>query len=110
MSSKQNEELARLHELSQKYRIEFSSDVSQVEHPECHDQTVNAVLELGSKTFNSYAIETRIDDQEPWKVTAKSLATLLAEKARRCARRNESSWRFACEALIFARLSSEVLW
>jgi hypothetical protein len=34
----------------------------------------------------------------------------LTERAQRCKHRNESSWRFACEPLIFARLSAEVAW
>lgn len=110
MSSKQNEELARLYELSRQYRVEFVADVSQVDYPRSYERIVQTLLELGSKKFDSYAIEPQIEEQEPWKATAKALATLLAEKARRCARRNESSWRFACEPLIFARLSGDVVW
>lgn len=110
MSSKANEDLARLTELSRRYRIVFTADPSQVQVHKCHEKSIEAVFELGSKRFASYASIPEIAESDPWKATAKSLAQMLVEKAERCRQRNESCWRFACEPLVFARLSGDVVW
>jgi hypothetical protein len=48
--------------------------------------------------------------QMPWKRQPKVHARKLVGKAQQCVMRNESPWRFACEPLVFSRLSSEVAW
>lgn len=110
MSSKANVDLARLTELSRRHRIVFSADPIQVQFHKCHEKSLEAVFELAGKRYASYANSPEIVDSDPWKATAKSLAQILVEKAQRCRQRNESYWRFACEPLIFARLSGEVVW
>jgi hypothetical protein len=67
-------------------------------------------MELGERKLDSFATGPNVTSDEPWKVQVISQAALLVEKSRRCKQRNESSWRFACEPLIFARLEAEVVW
>ncbi|KAL4912676.1 hypothetical protein BDW62DRAFT_12956 [Aspergillus aurantiobrunneus] len=45
----------------------------------------------------------------PWIADIKNHAEELSERAKRCVRRNESTWRFACEPYALARLTSEVV-
>lgn len=66
-------------------------------------------MELGERKFDSFATGPNVTSDEPWKIQVKSQAALLVERSRRCRQRNESSWRFACEPLVFARLEAEVV-
>lgn len=110
MSSKQADDIARLTELSRVHRIVFDADSSRVQFHKSHEKSIEAVCKLSNKKYASYADVPGLDDSNPWKATAKSLAEMLTEKVDRCRQRNESSWRFACEPLVFARLSGDVVW
>jgi hypothetical protein len=102
--------LSHLEDLCVEYRINFLGDLEPSQWPSCQRNTfVNAKL-LGSKKFDTYATAPDIAESEPWKVEVKSLALLLVEKAGRHRRRNESTWRYACEPIILGRLESEVCW
>ena len=76
--------------------------------------TISEGLQLfkaGNLKYEDYTADPENDNQaEPWKLKAKELAVQLTERAGRCVRRNEASWRFACEPLIFARLNADVAW
>lgn len=104
------ETLQLLDRLAKEHRINFAGDLPQSKWPNCHKKTLEGITELGERKFDLFATEPNVTSDEPWKVQAKSQAALLVEKARRSRQRNESSWRFACEPLIFARLEAEVVW
>jgi hypothetical protein len=71
-----------------------------------------AIWRLGQIKYVEYeAVEESPSSILPeWKHEAKRLAKHLTEKAEQCVRRNEASWRFACEPLVFTRFSAEVAW
>jgi len=96
--------------LAKEHRIEFFSDLPRSKWPTSHEDTLEAVKDLGQRTFEAYAVDSSTDDSEPWKLDMKAQAVLLKEKARRQQHRNESSWRHACEHIVFARLEAEVAW
>ncbi len=96
--------------LAREHRIEFISDIPRSEWPISHRETLEAISDLGQRKFESYAVDSVTDDIEPWKLHVKSQALLLKEKAGRQRHRNESSWRYACEHIVFARLEAEVAW
>lgn len=102
--------LLQLERLAKVHRIELPGEIPESQWPEPHKATLKQAKELGSRTFDTYAIDPKANASEPWKLEAKSQAKLLVEKATRCRRRNEASWRFACEPLVFARFSAEVAW
>jgi hypothetical protein len=104
------EELTRLERLAREYRVDFIGELDSREWPENHKATLAHIQELGRNRFDSYATSTATIDEQPWKLEVKHEACRLVESARRCKRRNESSWRYACEPLIFARLKAEVVW
>lgn len=96
--------------LAKEQRIEFVSDVPRSNWPSSHEKTLEAIEDLGQRKFDAYAVDNVTDDIEPWKLHVKSQAKLLTEKAKRQQHRNESSWRYACEHIVFARLEAEVAW
>ncbi|KAF4464248.1 hypothetical protein FALBO_8920 [Fusarium albosuccineum] len=108
MSSSSQDSLQKLARLVRAYRIEFVHDLPQNEWPESLQKLRKHVFELGEKKFDSYATSPDSIHDEPWKLEVKSVAKKLAEKASRCVQRNESSWRAACEHVVFSRLSAEV--
>lgn len=111
MPSLSTETLKLLESLSKEYRIHFLAGQAQDRWPVFHQDSVKAVTELGQVRFDDYAANAAaVEDQQPWKTRAKELAKLLVEKAERCTERNESTWRFACEPLVFSRMSGEVAW
>jgi hypothetical protein len=110
MPSISTETLQRLDRLAQEHRIKFAGDLPPSKWPRCHKPTLGHATELGERKLDSFATGPNVTSDEPWKVQVKSQAALLVEKSRRCRQRNESSWRFACEPLIFARLEAEVVW
>lgn len=110
MPSVSSETLERLSRLAQEYRITFAGDLPPSKWARCHKPTLECAKALGERKLDSFATEPQVSDDEPWKVQVKSQAAILVEKSKRCRQRNESSWRFACEPLIFARLEAEVAW
>ena len=104
------EDLKLLDSLTKEYRIKFLGDVQPRHWPDSHRTVLEHVAELGANKFGSYATDPRVTDGGPWKSDVKHLAANLVERAKRNRHRNESSWRYSCEPLIFARLSGEVAW
>ncbi len=91
--------------------IEFLDDLPSSEWPSCHRKTIEEIRDLGQRKFESYVPEIDdVDDTEPWKLRVKYQAELLAQKVQRQRYRNESSWRYACEHIVFARMEAEVAW
>jgi hypothetical protein len=109
MPSISAKDLKLIDDLRKEYRIVFAGEVQPQDWPECHRSLQGHVTELGDKKFNSYAIDSDLTDDTPWKSEVKQLARSLTERAKRNRHRNESSWRFSCEPFIFARLSGKYL-
>jgi hypothetical protein len=107
---KGDELLAHLEKLCSEYRIHFPGDLDPSQWPIHHRKFLESAKLLGSKTYNAYATGPNAPESEPWKVEVKSLALLLVQKAGRHRKRNESTWRHACEPIILGRLESEVCW
>lgn len=103
-------ERKKVEKLRRKYRIEFRGEVLSHEWPDSHRPTFIAVDELGKRQFDTYAACAIAIKDAPWTAEIKIHAEELSERARRCVRRNESTWRFACEPYALARLTSEVVW
>jgi hypothetical protein len=103
-------ERQKVEKLRRRYRIDFLGEVPRHEWPESHRSTFNAVEELGRKQFDTYAVDLTTVETAPWSADVKKQAEDLTERAKRCVRRNESTWRFACEPYALARLTSEVVW
>jgi hypothetical protein len=102
--------LKLLQNLCKEYRIDFVGEIDPKQWPECHKTTLASIQELGRRTFDTYADGTEELNEQPWRLQLKLVARKLVESAQRCQARNESSWRMACEPLIFNRLSTEVVW
>lgn len=101
----------RFEALRRKHRILFRGSIPAVDWPHNHQRRFAAIQSLGNLKYEDYTADPENDNQaEPWKLKAKELAVQLTERAGRCVRRNEASWRFACEPLIFARLNADVAW
>lgn len=104
------QERRKLEALKRKYRIEFRGEVPNHEWPMNHRSTFLAVDELGKRQFETHAASPIVVEDAPWAADVRMQAENLSERAKRCVRRNESTWRFACEPYAMARLSSEVVW
>jgi hypothetical protein len=104
-----NEQRVQLERLRRKYRIDFAGRLSSNKWPEVHRAKFFAIQMLGERKYNTYGSNTN-PAAEAWKLDVKLSAGRLAESAARCVRRNESTWRFGCEPLVFARLIAEVAW
>jgi hypothetical protein len=102
--------LAHLEDLCPKYRIKFLDDLDPSQWPIYHQKVFHNAKLLGGKTFNAYATAPDASENEPWKLKVKSVALLLVKTAGRHRKRNESTWRHACEPIILERLESEVCW
>jgi hypothetical protein len=103
-------ERRKLENLKRKYRIEFRGEVASNQWPQGHRTTFAAIQELGKTQFDTYAADPTLMESAPWKAEVKEQAKQLTSRAKRCVRRNESTWRFACEPYVLARLSAEVVW
>ncbi|KAL2697731.1 hypothetical protein AAEP93_011635 [Penicillium crustosum] len=103
------QERKKVERLRRKYRIEFCGELPSHEWPDVHRPIFNAVDELGKRQFDTYAACPTAIEDAPWTAEIKKHADELSERAKRCARRNESTWRFACEPYVLARLTSEVV-
>lgn len=88
--------------------ITFVEDLAPSDYPPAHSNTIQEVTRLGETKFDAFATEE--DEAAPWRLDLKVRALNLVEVAKRCRRRNESTWRFACEPYVLARLRSEVVW
>ncbi|CAM1508637.1 Fc.00g054850.m01.CDS01 [Cosmosporella sp. VM-42] len=108
MPSVSPETLRTLECLTKEHRIEFLNELSQEEWPDCHQGLRNDTRKLAETRFTSYASSLQTTEDEPWKLEVKSVAKKLVGRAVRCKQRNESSWRAACEHVVFSRLSAEV--
>ena len=94
--------------LRREYRIFFSKDTDRGNWPQTLKDVFETVQKLGKTEYDRYATDE--DRMEPWKSDAKRQAKMLTEKAEQCVRRNEASWRFACEPLVFSRFSAVIAW
>ncbi|KAI0410430.1 hypothetical protein F5X98DRAFT_110561 [Xylaria grammica] len=96
--------------LVKEHGIEFLADVPRSKWPSSHKSTLDAIIDLGQRKFDSYGLGNAgdTDDIEPWKLHIKDQVVLLTEKVKRQRKRNESTWRSACEPIVFARLEAEV--
>ncbi|KAH7000644.1 hypothetical protein EDB80DRAFT_114877 [Ilyonectria destructans] len=96
-----------LQRLCKEKGINFFQDLPQSDYPPSHANTLREVKQLGETKFDSFATDE--NDAAPWRLDLKVRALNLAEVAKSCRRRNESTWRFACEHHVLARLRSEVV-
>ncbi|KAJ5738051.1 hypothetical protein N7493_001206 [Penicillium malachiteum] len=101
-------ERKRVEKLRRKHRIEFGGEVPPDEWPNSHRSTFSAVQRLGKTEFDTYAARAKTIEDAPWAADIKNNAEELSQRAKLCVRRNESTWRFACEPYALARLTSEV--
>ncbi|KAJ3538816.1 hypothetical protein NM208_g5741 [Fusarium decemcellulare] len=108
MPSVSPDSLQTLTRLAKEYRIEFINDLPVDEWPRSLRKIHGHVTDIGSKQFDSYATGSHAPCDEPWKLEVKSVAKNLVERACRCTQRNETSWRAACEHVVFSQLSAEV--
>jgi hypothetical protein len=101
-----------LEKLLKEYGIVFPKNVPEAHWPPNHRDVFKQIQKLGTYKYDGYTVGD--DDlglaERPWRYPTKQLAKKLIEKAEQCVRRNEASWRFACEPLVFARFSVEVAW
>lgn len=104
-------ERARFEELRRKKRIHFKGSIGAAEWPPTHRHNFAAIQRLGDSKYDEYSVAAQTGSVgEPWKNGVKKLAAELMERAGRCYRRNEASWRYACEPVIFARMNADVTW
>src|SRR5690348_12082175 len=99
------QERKKLENLRRKYRIEFQGEVPSHQWPKGHRATFSAIHELGKTQFDTYAADPTLVESAPWKAEVKEQAKQLTDRAKRCVRRNEATWRFACEPYALARLA-----
>lgn len=99
-----------LDDACREYRISFVKDSTTHDWPEHLQEVVSAVKILGRKEFTVYADGNNLSKERPWAAATKRTARKLAMKATRQERRNEDTWRFACEPIIFSRFDTEVAW
>jgi hypothetical protein len=101
----------QLERLCKKFRIHFYPQLQDASLSQEQRRIFNNIRKLGTTKYDDYAVEsTQQSEMAPWKLEAKELALQLTEAAQRCRRRNEASWRHACEPLVFARVNSDVAW
>ncbi|KAK6542678.1 hypothetical protein TWF694_006622 [Orbilia ellipsospora] len=97
--------------LRREYNIIFRDQLPSNEWPDSHRNVFEAIEKLKEYKYSTYLIPEEFGsnlDPSPWKIEAKNQAKRLTEKARDCTSRNEATWRYACEPLVFSRLTSEV--
>lgn len=96
--------------LRKKHGIIFSDTIPSERWPENHRDVFESIEKLKQFKYTTYATARESGDGFEWKGKAKKHARKLSEKARDCVSRNEATWRFACEPLVFSRLTSEIAW
>ena len=98
-----------LEHLRKEYNIIFKNDLPATRWPQNHRAAFEAIRELSQHA--DYGNDDGQDTSgQQWKHKTKILAKRLVENAEQCVRRNEASWRFACEPLVFRQFSAEVAW
>ncbi|CRG87257.1 hypothetical protein PISL3812_04274 [Talaromyces islandicus] len=90
------------------YGIVFIDSLPPREWPAAHAEVFKAIAKIQEYKYSQYDAMQNEEAGAPWKGQAKWHTRKLVEKARLCVARNESTWRFACEPLVFSRLSAEV--
>ncbi|KAL2832932.1 hypothetical protein BDW59DRAFT_157081 [Aspergillus cavernicola] len=93
------------------HNIVFKDALPPSSRPINHANVFEAIDQIKRVSYQSYGNADNGRDAHnttPWRVEAKIHARRLAGKAHDCVARNESTWRLACEPLVFSRLSSEV--
>jgi hypothetical protein len=102
---------SRYERLRRKYGIEFSGTVSPAEWSENHREEFLAIQSLGVTKYEDYAAYAKQNiTSQPWKSRVLFLAKNVTERVARNECRNEATWRFSIEPLIFARLSADIAW
>jgi hypothetical protein len=102
---------SELERLRRKYRVQFDQPLPKTPLPPEPQRIFDKVLELAKITYDEYAIgPEELHAEQPWKLESKNLASRVVSEADRCRRRNEATWRYACEPLVFTRGSTDVAW
>ena len=96
--------------LRKEHHIHFVGPISSERWPENHRNVFESIEKLKQFRYATYATTQEIGGGFDWKGKAKEHARRLSEKADDCVSRNEATWRFACEPLVFSRLTSEIAW
>lgn len=99
--------------LRNQHGINFVEQLDPEQWPANHRAVFSAIEELKQVKYTTYLQgQTNVADldSQPWKLDAKKQARQLAEISVDCLDRNESTWRHACEPLVFSRLKAEVAW
>ncbi|KAK5988389.1 hypothetical protein PT974_12543 [Cladobotryum mycophilum] len=97
--------------LRRQYGIFIRDDLPDTEWPPEIQEELLAIKKVTTYKYSTYSAcrDNGGDaDATPWRELAKTQAEKLTEKAKDCVDRNEATWRFACEPLVFSRLSAEV--
>lgn len=96
--------------LRKQHGIIFTDALSPEEWPDNHRGIFEAIEKLRQFKYSTYATAEESEDTFDSKSKAKEHARKLSEKTKDCVSRNEATWRFACEPLVFSRLTSEIAW
>lgn len=92
------------------YGIVFTDILPADKWPPNHRDVFEKIEKAKEFRYNTYATAQDELDRSPWKGDAKIQARKLVVAAKDCVSRNEPTWRYACETLVFSRLSAEVAW
>ncbi len=109
-SSKKTTNRPVFERLRKEHNIIFVDQLQQSQWPDTHRQVFEAVETLKGFKYSTYVTTTTEQDDVPCKADAKRQARKLVGRSRDLVARNESTWRLACEPLVFSRLASEVAW
>jgi hypothetical protein len=97
--------------LRKKHGIIFDLELPQNKWPKEHRDVLEAIEKIKNFKYHSYAADEGADlEATPWKLDAKSQAVKLTGKVKDCVGRNESTWRFGCESVVFSRFAAEIAW
>lgn len=99
--------------LRKQYHIEFNDEIAANEWPANHRRVFESIQKVKQYRYSTYAVAQKNEDDldaAPWKAEAKTQARKLTKAAKDCISRNEATWRFACEPIVFSRLAAEVAW
>ena len=92
------------------HRIVFHAVLPPDKWPSNHRDVFEKIEKAKQFKYSTYAAAQDELDRSPWKGDAKMQARKLVVAAKDCISRNESTWRHACESLVFSRLFAEVAW
>ncbi|KAI0514644.1 hypothetical protein F5B22DRAFT_225936 [Xylaria bambusicola] len=91
-----------------KCNIVFKDVLAPDDWPTTHRNVFKSIEDIKSYRYNTYSTAQDDIEERPWRRQAKEYARKLTQRAKDCVSRNEATWRFACEPLIFNRLAAEV--